>query len=419
MSLHATAPGFDAAATNEAGPCPLGSHPLVSRPLVSHPLGSRQPVTNPRLEAIKARLHGGLPLRAAFLGGSVTWGGNCSDNEEYSYRARVIRWLRGRYPDSHVMGINASLGGTGSDLGACRLQKHVLQFQPDLVFVEFAVNDNEKPYTHEPVEGILRQLLCANIAPVLVISAWEKGPLRLDHFLELARHYDLPLANIHEFVHNEMRRGAFAWSEYAGDQVHPNDRGHEIMAGRVIALLEEQFDAEDTADHRPLDETCTLPLPLSSNRFETATLVSPDKIRVLNGWETEKPDVGEWIGTIPNAPLADGGIWPWPFHDGYLRADTVGADFEITFRGTFIGLHADYSQGSGILRIEIDGREIDIFKLDPGAEGDRIPIAYRIWHGDWENADHVLRVTLDAVPEGVAPRFGRARVGYVLVGQSA
>ena len=33
------------------------------------------------------------------------------------------------------------MGGTGSDLGVFRLQHDVLRQRPDLVFIEFAVND--------------------------------------------------------------------------------------------------------------------------------------------------------------------------------------------------------------------------------------------------------------------------------------
>ena len=55
--------------------------------------------------------------------------------------------------------INAAIGGTGSDLGVFRFKQDVLVQKPDLVFIEFAVNDGGA--TPEQIfrcmEGIVRQ----------------------------------------------------------------------------------------------------------------------------------------------------------------------------------------------------------------------------------------------------------------------
>ena len=45
------------------------------------------------------------------------------------------------YPKTTFVEINAAVSGTGSDYGAPRLQRDVLRHRPDLLFVEFAVND--------------------------------------------------------------------------------------------------------------------------------------------------------------------------------------------------------------------------------------------------------------------------------------
>ena len=46
-----------------------------------------------------------------------------------------------RFPASRVETINAGIPATGSDFGAQRVDRDVLVHRPDVVFIEFAVND--------------------------------------------------------------------------------------------------------------------------------------------------------------------------------------------------------------------------------------------------------------------------------------
>ena len=74
------------------------------------------------------------PVRVAFLGGSVTSKADC-------WRPQVMDLLRTRYPAVEWEEINASLGGTGSLFGAFRVDRSVLAYKPNLLFIEYAAND--------------------------------------------------------------------------------------------------------------------------------------------------------------------------------------------------------------------------------------------------------------------------------------
>lgn len=73
-------------------------------------------------------------LKVAFLGGSITGKDDC-------WRPQTMDMFRRLHPHITWEEINASVGGTGSDFGAFRLAREVTDHTPDLVFVEFAVND--------------------------------------------------------------------------------------------------------------------------------------------------------------------------------------------------------------------------------------------------------------------------------------
>ena len=89
------------------------------------------------------RAQKGDRLTVAFLGGSLSWGANATDPNKASWRALIGRRLEERYPDAHFKFVDAAIGGTGSGLGIFRLERDVIPYKPDIVFVEWLVNDGE------------------------------------------------------------------------------------------------------------------------------------------------------------------------------------------------------------------------------------------------------------------------------------
>ena len=101
-------------------------------------------------------------LTVAFLGGSLSWGANATDPNKASWRALVGRRLEERYPDAHFKFIDAAIGGTDSGLGIFRLERDVMPCKPDIVFVEWLVNDGERKADDDcscSYEGIVRHIL--------------------------------------------------------------------------------------------------------------------------------------------------------------------------------------------------------------------------------------------------------------------
>ena len=68
------------------------------------------------------------------------------------------------YPEVKWSEIYAAIGGTGSDLGVYRVQQDALRHKPDLLFVEFAVNDGsaDPVKIQKSMEGIVRQAWTSN-----------------------------------------------------------------------------------------------------------------------------------------------------------------------------------------------------------------------------------------------------------------
>src|SRR5256885_1588445 len=89
------------------------------------------------LPNVLSKLKSGAEVRIAYLGGSIT--------AQDGWRPKTLNWFRQHFPKAQVREINAAIGGTGSDLGVFRLQHDVLEQKPDVLFIEFAVNDDGAP----------------------------------------------------------------------------------------------------------------------------------------------------------------------------------------------------------------------------------------------------------------------------------
>ena len=118
------------------------------------------------------------------LGGSITQGAGWSGMlaEYFSEQTGTTFTL-----------INSGIGGTGSDLAAARLEKDVIEKQPDIVFLDHAVNDgSQKLLMHSQymktatnVEYIIRKLMAMENPPLIYMvdfttEALLKTDLRMD-----------------------------------------------------------------------------------------------------------------------------------------------------------------------------------------------------------------------------------------------
>jgi hypothetical protein len=116
--------------------------------------------------------HGGR-VRVAYLGGSIT--------AAEGWRPQSLKWFADTYPNVDFQEINAAISGTGSELGVFRLGQDVLQYSPDLLFVEFAVNDQDESVgrIERAMEGIVRQ-------------TWQRFPQTEICFIYTLNQHSLP-----------------------------------------------------------------------------------------------------------------------------------------------------------------------------------------------------------------------------------
>jgi lysophospholipase L1-like esterase len=319
--------------------------------------------------AVECTVRGGLPhvfaqfregadVNIAYLGGSIT----CQNG----YRPKSMTWFREQYPDAALHESNAGIGGTNSTLGVFRLDNDVLRHEPDLLFIEFAVNDGgtDPAQIIKAMEGIVRKTWKANPNTDIcfvytlannMIEDLQRGvyPRAASAMEAVADHYAIPSIHMGLQVALMEKEGTLLFkgekpSEpgagpivFSRDGVHPyEDTGHQLYVEAIIRSMQKIKTVSSAKPHR-------LITPLHPENFEQARIY-PVTPNMLSGqWE----DLTEvWADKRWNAgfrqPLPK--IW---------KSTTPGATLTFSFTGTYAAIYDVIGPDCGQVVLQLDAAE--------------------------------------------------------------
>jgi lysophospholipase L1-like esterase len=312
---------------------------------------------NPRkgLPNFFAKAQKGDSVRVAYLGGSIT--------AQEGWRVYSLKWMKEKFPNAKFKEINAAIGGTGSDFGVFRLNDHVLKFHPDLVFVEFAVNDGSAPSEKiiRSMEGIVRQIWQKNpfidICFVYTLKEdfleGEKSgvlPTSAQAMEKVADKYAIPTINFGFEVSNQVKEGKLIFTnkenkEVAGvtvfcpDGVHPYvETGHKIYN----KVLTRSFEAMmETYKGKAMKHRLTE--PMAPDYFSNTKMLDLTAGKLSDNWMIIKAKDDFGFSGFSR------------FLDSVGVASQTGETLTLIFKGKAIGIYDIKGPDAGRLVVEIDG----------------------------------------------------------------
>lgn len=223
-----------------------------------------------RLINLMKRAKAGEELTIGFLGGSITQG-SLAENPENMYAYRVFSWWKETFPKAEFHYVNGGIGGTTSHYGAARAVTDVLMYQPDFVMVDFSVNDDATVFFQETYEGVLRRILSWESHPAVVLLNnvfYDTGKNAQEYHNALGDWYGIPHVSIKDTLYQEILNGNYRRTELTPDNLHPNDKGHGLVAKEVIKFLETvKKEMENGAE---CTEEENIPAPMTENAYENA-----------------------------------------------------------------------------------------------------------------------------------------------------
>ncbi len=200
-----------------------------------------------RLAAAMEKAKNGESITVAAIGGSITQGTAASSTNS-CYASRFFSWWQEKFPECEVNTVNAGIGGTDSYLGVHRADEQLLSYNPDVVVIEFSVNDTDKTMNKYSYDSLVRKVLSAENEPavILLFTTQEDGTSLQDVHKEIGKAYDLPMISYREAVYPEVAAGTINWKDISPDNIHPNDIGHGIIGQLLSRYLDGIYDS-DTA----------------------------------------------------------------------------------------------------------------------------------------------------------------------------
>ena len=301
----------------------------------------------------------GAELKIAYFGGSIT--------AQPGWRVKTLEWFQKTYPQAKFSEINAAIGGTGSDLGVFRLRQDVLEAKPDLMFVEFAVNDGgaAPEQIQRCMEGIVRQTwralpdcdicfvytLTEALAPAMLEGKFQRSASAME---KIADHYSIPTIHMAMEVAKFAKEGRLIWKAplpktdeekkalgdkfvFAPDSVHPHpDTGHVLYLEAIVRSMGPiQAASGKTGPHE-------LQAPFIATHYEAAKLVPIGKTQLSPGFvllDSKTDDFGKrWANRMTD------------LHKGSKPGDTIA----FKFKGTRCSIYDVIGPDGGQVTITLD-----------------------------------------------------------------
>jgi len=300
---------------------------------------------NKRIKSAIAKSRQGEPVTIAYLGGSITEGHSAGANGNFATLS-CEGFSRTYGTGSNAACVNAGMSGTPSLIGLIRVERDILRHRPDIVFVEFAVNDSRDSVSMTAFESLLIRLLGSESKPavVLLFTVTETGYSAQNEMELVGERLGLPMISVKDAILPEIRAGRMTWRDYSEDNTHPNANGHLLIAD-LIKFFYETVNREDEDE----DEGERIASArVYGDEFRGMRLLesSDAPILALGGYEPAK--------TIPQFP------------NGWTRSAEASGDgfaMELTCRSLFLVYMESKEPRTGAVDLFVDGE----FKLT--AEG--------------------------------------------------
>jgi lysophospholipase L1-like esterase len=202
-----------------------------------------------------AKLQAAQSLNVVFLGGSITVEG-ASPN---GYVTFVDNWLKTNYPNAKINVFDAGISGTGSDYGARRFDRDVLSKNPDLVFIEFCVNDGDADRTTEMERMVHKAWLKNPNMDLVIFYTLEKHhlpyyqagnlPPSASAHERVAAFYGIPSISPALNVATKVNAGTLPWESFSHDGCHPTQDGFVLFDDVFAQALPELLKASPAKAH--------------------------------------------------------------------------------------------------------------------------------------------------------------------------
>ena len=363
---------------------------------------------NYRLKTVIEKIKKGDKVYIAAIGGSVTEGAG-PDNFRDGYAYQFFNAVKSTFaPDGgkNVYFNNAGLSGTPSLLGKLRYQSDVvdvLGHEPDILIVEFAVNDGGEEVFNQSFEGIVRDALLANpdCAVIALYSAATYGNTAANK-KKVASHYQIPQIDMLPVVNDAITNGTFKKEEFYADYVHPTKYGHTLMRDSLMNLLK-------TVDVAEKDKKVSVPSETAEKKALT------NVVRILGDDANVKITKGSFDSTDASCQTlkkTNKSDFPVNWHKKQSSSSSEPLVLNLKCKAFILTYKVQggwMSEKFGKAEVYVDGKLAGTY--DGGAKGGWNNCEARVLFNGTEASEHKIEVKMH--PDSEKLGFTIVAMGYI------
>lgn len=316
---------------------------------------------NYRMKKAIEKARAGEDITIGFIGGSITEGYNAGTSDIYA--KLTYEFFKENYgTGDNVHYVNAGLSGTPSILGLIRSDRDLFKYEPDIVFIEFAVNDGVANIDNTGYESLVYKALTQPNEPavVLLYSVIESGYTCQDNMNLITFKYDLPKISVKNAIWPYIESGDFTWEEWSKDDSHPNEKGSKLYADFIINYLK-TVDKEEISDGYKVPDAF-------ANGFNHSGLLMVD-----NEFNTDAIELESLGSYTAGSSLAS-------FKQGWTHDTSANESFSFSFEGEalYIVYKDTKNDGYGAADVYIDGEKAATLYGNSG-DGWNNPVTERVF----------------------------------------
>ena len=201
---------------------------------------------NARIANLMKNAQNGGEYTIAVYGGSISVGAGTSGIKN-SYGYYVKEWWEKNFPKAKFNFISGGIGATDSEFACYRIKEDLLNYNPDFVMVDFAVNRAGKNILEQTYSTILHSILSHSTKTAILAIQFTNCDSDLYNsgiYKRNMRHpgpeinaaigkYQIPSINYSEYVWGKINNQVIKWQDIGADYIHPNKNGH-FLAAKLI-----------------------------------------------------------------------------------------------------------------------------------------------------------------------------------------
>lgn len=166
-------------------------------------------------------------------------------NTLQAYPHQVLEGIKEHYPRAVVNVITTAIGGEQSEQGAARFEQEVLCHRPDVLLIDYALNDrtiglerSERAWRSMIEAALARGVKVILLTPTPdlsenILSDGARLQAHAEMIRRLAAEYETGLADVYA-VFRRIAQSGGRISDYMSQVNHPNKLGHTVAAREIL-----------------------------------------------------------------------------------------------------------------------------------------------------------------------------------------